>query len=70
MVPLPSGRWHIVCERLRDTILQMLVDDVPSPTLLVAAGDGYELDGPCNVRVIFATRGSEDYISVRAERGP
>lgn len=59
VVPLPSGRWSIVFEHIKDTILSVLVNGEPSPALLV--------DGPCNVQVLFSTRGNEPYINVCAE---
>lgn len=68
IVPLPSGRWHIVAERLKDTTLELLIDDIPSPTLIELLVDGHVVQGPCNVQVLFIIRGSEEYINVSAER--
>jgi len=66
-VPLPSGRWHIIHDLSKDTILEMLVDGVPSPTPLVAEVNGHEIDGPCTLQLRFLHRGSELYVNVSAE---
>ncbi len=67
IVPLPSGKWHIVTEKLVDTILELLVNDVPFPTPIAAVMDGHIVVGPCNAQVMFVVRGSEEYINVSAE---
>lgn len=66
-VPLPSGRWHIICERFQSSILEMFIDGVLSPTLLDAQTDGHYVEGPCVIVLIFKERGLEDYIHVFAE---
>jgi hypothetical protein len=66
-VPLGAGRWHIVVERVVDSILTLRVNDVPLASL-VTPGNGCFVQGPCVVSLSFVERGNEDYINVFAER--
>lgn len=66
-VPLGEGKWHIVLERVVDTILDVFVDGVLLPSSLAADSNGHVVDGPCKVVIMFNHRGSEDYLNVFAE---
>ena len=56
-----------MCERVKDTILTLLVDGVSLPHL-VTPGNGCYVQGPCVVSLTFANRGCEEYVNVFAER--
>lgn len=67
-VPLPEGRWHVVAERLKDSVLCLSVNNEPLPSCLAAQRNGHLIVGPCALSLTFVNRGSEDYIHVFAER--
>ncbi len=66
-VPLMSGKWHIVAERVKDTILAMHVNDVLLLSHLAAGNDGHVVEGPCLMMITFVQRGTEDYVHAYAE---
>lgn len=66
-IPLGDGKWRIVADRLRDTVLLVYVNDVLLPTPLIVGSDGHFVHGPCEIAVGFAKRGTEDYVHVFAE---
>lgn len=68
IVPLPSGMWRIFAEQLKDTVLELFINDASHSTLIAGTVYGYTIEGPCNAQVLFTKRGSEEYINVSAER--
>jgi len=69
-VRLLAGRWRIVTEGVKDSILDLHFDDghvLPVPHPVVANGV-FARDDRFNVRLHFRERGTEDHISVFAEK--
>lgn len=69
-VRLLAGQWRIVTEGIKDTTLTLHIEN--GPVLLVPHKDweteGLLFDDRTNVRLAFKNRGSEDHISVFAEK--
>jgi len=65
-VRLLAGQWRIISEGIKDSILRLHIDN--DPVLLVPHEDIIVFTDRTNVRLKFESRGSEDHISVFAEK--